>query len=72
MIYLIDLLRTIFLFLYVLSFIYFLNYFDCDTLEGLDTYIFFCNLWNICFGQNIITESIWDVAHLQYEIMRFM
>ena len=60
--------------LYALLFIYFLNYFDCGILEGLDTlyiYIFF-NLLNFYFGQNFITESIWNRTHLPYEIRRFM
>ena len=71
--------------LYVLLFIYFCNYFDCGTLEGLDTlyisiyvyiyiyiFFFFFNLWNFYFGQNFITDSIWNRTHLPYEIRRFM
>ena len=61
--------------LYALLFIYFWNYFDCGILEGLDTlYIYFFkkNLLNFYFGQNFITESIWNRTHLPYEIRRFM
>ena len=48
------------------------NYFDCGTLEGLDTFIYIYNLWNLYFGQNFITKSIWVGTHLPYEIRRFM
>ena len=59
--------------LYVLLFIYFLDYFDCGTPKGLGKKLWnFLNLCNFYFSQNFITESIWDGTHLPYEIRRFM
>ena len=62
--------------LYVPLFLYFWNYFECYTLEGLDTSsFFFCNLWNIYFGyiyMKFYHRFYLGWTHLQYEIRRFM